>query len=251
MITYFFKEKFSTSKFSEYCLLGLLLCFFPSNVLGQKFEVPTDRKVIDKNGFKEIVYTTKKTPYPRTSGIYHWYKTRGLHTSQSNYAGELLDGDYLKYYPDNQLAEKGVFKKGLKVSVWNTWHQNGILHTRSLWKNGRLSGRYVKWDSLGNTLEAGRYSRGFKNGKWIFYAKGDTIQYKKGKAVIRDTANDSLQQRTSFFKRVFGKKEDKKEMENNKKKGQREKSQLTEPNKEGLFKRLFKKKDKKNGDENA
>lgn len=258
------------------CPCLFVLCIF--NAQGQNFEVPINRKVIDEKGFKEIVYTTKKTPYPNTDQMYHWYKARGVHTSQGNYAGELLDGEYLRYFPDNQLAEKGSFKNGLKVLVWNTWHQNGNLSTRSVWKNGKISGKYIEWDSVGNITETGRYRKGIKIGKWLFPIKGDTIRYKKGMAVVKDTSiHDSIHQRESLFKRIFRKKDegtnDLEKVEDSRGKGffvkpfgkredkdkinrERVKSRNGQPtdkqsNKEGFLKRLFGKKEKREGGNNA
>ncbi len=262
-------------------LLLMLFVLSANNLLGQTFELSVHRKVINDKGGREIVYVTDKTPEPKGKRMYHWYKSRKVHTSQNNYAGELLDGEYLKYYPDSQLAEKGVFKNGLKVSVWNTWHQNGRLATRSLWKSGRISGRFVKRDSLGNTLETGTYKKGFKNGKWIYPMEGDTLYFKKGDLVPTDSiTNDSLPKKPSFLKRLFKKKKDAggesiKSPETFKKQGffkrlfaKREKKPSTKPKKkkdreskkpegkadvgkDGFFKRLFGKKDKKPKKTNA
>ena len=160
-------------------LFLLLFVQFTDYSFGQAFETLANRKIISNKGYKEIVYITDKTPKPKGKRFYHWYKTRELHTSQNNYAGKLLTGEYLKYYPNNQLAEKGYFEKGLKVALWTIWHPNGKLSSEMRWKKGKRSGKYIKRDSVGTILEFGSYKKGEKTGKWIYPIERDTLYFKK------------------------------------------------------------------------
>ena len=218
----------------------ILLLLFTLQVIfvsGQFNELSLNRKINNKRGYKEIVYVTDKTPIAKGKRSYHWYKSLGIHSSQNNYAGELLDGPYIKYYPGHQLAEKGYFTKGLKTALWTTWHQNGKVSSVMRWKNGRRSGKYIARDSLGSIVELGNYKKGFKNGKWILPLEGRTLYFKKGKLTkIDSTSNDSVQKKPSFFKGIFSKKEKIKE-------DSIQKDTVAQPN---FFKRLFTKKDGKN-----
>ena len=217
--------------------LGVLLIWVPLNLRGQAPEMSLNRKVINEDGFREIVHVTDRTPVPKTKRTYYWYKTRSVHSSQDNYAGELLDGDYIRYYPNNQLAEKGTYTKGLREGLWTTWYPNGNLASKSRWKQGREHGKFLQWDSLGTALEHGKYRRGNKVGEWVDHAHGDTLRYKRGRLVpIDTTGNDSLAKRDSWVKRIFTKKNKENEEVDNRETAE----------KQGFFHRLFQKK-KANG----
>ncbi|UII80119.1 toxin-antitoxin system YwqK family antitoxin [Flagellimonas sp. CMM7] len=261
----------------------VLFVLFTDQAFGQTFEQYANRKVINEKGYKEIVYITDKTPQAKGKRSYHWYKSRKVHASQNNYAGKLLDGDYVRYYPSNQLAEKGYFENGLKVALWTTWHSNGKVASAMRWKNGRRNGKYIQRDSLGTIVELGTYKKGLKTGKWMYPVTGDTLYFKKGALVPLDSIiNDSLQKKTSFLKRLFKKKDTiatkgvseetlkknnffkrlfaKKERDakikpkrNGKRKnnGKDKKALDTTTDKEGFLKRLFKKKNKPQKKTNA
>jgi hypothetical protein len=212
----------------------LLFVLFTYYVQGQSYEMSLNRKVINTKGCKEIVYVTDKTPKARGKRFYYWYKSQEVHHSQNNYSGELLNGPYVKYYPNNQLIVKGDFKKGLKSGIWTSWHVNGLVSEVAKWKKGRKTGKYVKRDSTGTIVNYGSYKKGLKSGKWISPVTNDTLFYKKGKLIVVDSmAQDSLS-RPSFFKRLFKKEETRKKQE----------PEISQSEKQGFFRRLFTKKDK-------
>ncbi|WP_298487862.1 hypothetical protein [uncultured Maribacter sp.] len=217
--------------------LGLGFFIF-LNLLSCKssLEVPTDRKIISDREFKEDFFVTDKTPKPKGKRLYHWYKSQEIYASQNNYAGELLDGPYIKHYYSNQLAEKGDFSNGIKRGHWTSWHKNGMVAQVSKWKKGRLSGKYITRDSLGSIKSSGAYKNGYKTGTWIYPIQGDTMYFVKGTKIITDTTiTDSLRERP-FFKRIFMSKR------------QRIEQGVVRPKKENreknVFKRIFKKKPK-------
>lgn len=158
-----------------------------------------------------------------------------IHNTQSGMAGELLNDKFVKMYHSNQLAEQGLFKKGLKVGSWKTWHKNGLIETTQKWSNGIKSGNFHHYNENGELIEKGKYKNDKKNGPWIDFIKKDTIVYKNGSV---------------FIKKVKLSKEEK-----TKKKEEKQKSKTVKPKvqkdskpegEKSFFKRLFNKKESKN-----
>jgi antitoxin component YwqK of YwqJK toxin-antitoxin module len=141
-------------------------------------------------------------------------------------AGNLLDGEFVKMYHSNQLAEQGKFEDGLKVGLWKTWYTNGVIETTQYWKDGYRSGDYYHYDSTGEMLEKGNYRANLKHGKWLDFVKKDTIAYRKGSVYVKKktsrkkikadlpntkkspdaTINNNEKKQDNFFKRLFSRK---------------------------------------------
>ncbi len=168
---------------------------------------------------------------------YYWYKSQKLHSTIGSSNGKLLEGDFIRSYRSDEIAERGSFKNGLKNGKWVKWFENGTVKSISFWYNGVQVKKYVEFTDQGVLKTQGKYSNGRKHGKWIDYAKGDTLEYRKGEIKLPkekkeklDTLNatdekekkfrikglfkkDSLKQKekdtTPFFKRLFKGNEDK------------------------------------------
>ncbi|MEB3346040.1 hypothetical protein U6A24_11240 [Aquimarina gracilis] len=260
--------------------IGVILLVFASCKTAIE---PFNKKNISNREFKETFQITEHTPKAKSNVKYYWYKSRNVQATQSDYAGELLDGTYTKFYHSNQLAQKGNFNKGKKTGLWKTWYENGQLASAMKYKNGRLAGRSVSLDSTGNIVSVGRYASGKRSGRWIFPQQGDTIRYHKGEVKVveekdslnpgffrklfKKKAKDSTNQKEkrNFFKRFVSKKEEnpasknvnkkttrvsqkknKKQTNTKKKKVQGKKKKVTEKKEPNFFQRLFGKKKKNN-----
>lgn len=190
------------------------------------------RKKITDRQFRYEFFVSERSPHAKTKVTYYWFKGGLIHHSEGAYSGEVLDGDFEKFYLSNQLAEKGQFKNGKKVGLWKTWYENGVLATTQEWAGGQKNGNFFLYDSEGNLIEKGLFRANRKNGKWINYLRKDTLKYYKDKLVVKKekksiNVNDSIDQtkskksnpnsltnsqpttkekRDSFFKRLFKKK---------------------------------------------
>ncbi|RKR09080.1 hypothetical protein C8C83_0680 [Flavobacterium sp. 90] len=149
------------------------------------FSDPYTVKRISDKDFRYEFFTTDKKIKPNKTHMYSWFKGGLIHETQGGIAGDLLNDKFIKMYHSNQLAEQGEFKNGLRVGIWKTWHQNGILATDQNWHNGLRSGIYSRFDITGNLVEKGRFVANYKTGKWIDTEKKDTVIYKKGKVIIQ------------------------------------------------------------------
>lgn len=169
------------------------------------------RRVISDSEFNYTFYILpEETKSNNVLKYYHWYKSGEIHTSQGSSSGSLLHGDYTKSYKNNDLAEKGSFKKGLKSNTWKRWYKNGQLYEISNWKNGLKSGRYAQFSEEGKVLIQGSYKNQRKHGIWINAVTNDTVFFKKGiaKEIPKRYSRKPFMQRSkAFFKNLFAKKE--------------------------------------------
>jgi antitoxin component YwqK of YwqJK toxin-antitoxin module len=75
-------------------------------------------------------------PSIKSDLFYYWYNASHVHSTQGGYSGQLLNGLYTEYYPNRNLKEQGVFKKGLKDGLWKSWNKDGTLNRVTSWNKG-------------------------------------------------------------------------------------------------------------------
>ena len=92
------------------CLIGVGLLFCACGSTGKIIHAKKVQNTLYKEDFDIIVKTIK----PNENYTYYWYKSNKVHNSKSDFGGNLLHGEYVKYFITNELAEKGLFKYGLK-----------------------------------------------------------------------------------------------------------------------------------------
>lgn len=143
----------------------------------------TIKRISDKD-FRYEFYTIDKKIKPNKKYVYSWFKGGLIHEAQGGIAGDLLNDKFTKMYHNNQLAEQGQFRNGLRVGEWKTWYRNGILASIQIWNSGFRSGKFLKYDLNGNLIESGHYMTDLKTGKWINIENRDTINYRRGIVVI-------------------------------------------------------------------
>lgn len=117
---------------------------------------------------------------------YYWFKSQQIISTQGGAGGTLLDGECIGYYSNKQLAEKGIYSKGIKNGLWTYWRSNGSISSEEKWKKGRLTN-----SKLFN--ESGELSEERIEGRNnVIVNKRDSISiYKNGK-LIKQTVKDSL-----------------------------------------------------------
>lgn len=222
----------------------------------QSFGDPYFRKRITDKQFKYEFYTTDKKVRAKSNVVYYWFKGGAIHTSEEGIAGELLNEEFDKYYLNNQLAEKGVFRNGKKVGLWKTWHPNGMLATEQEWAGGQKNGNFIAYNENGDCIEKGMYRANKKQGTWTNLVTKTTLKYKndvvvvkkpkKQKAVKEEPKEAKEKQNTNDTE---SKKDSKKESKSKETKSKKDattqpKKPTDSKKKDGFFKRLFSKKDK-------
>lgn len=235
-------------------------------VLLVSFTDPYSIKRISDANFRYEFYTSTKEVKPKAAKVYFWFKGGAVHSATSGVSGQVLNGNYKKFYHSNQLAEEGNFKYGLKVGLWKNWFENGTIKSTQYWNSGLQTGFYYAYDVSGNTIEKGNYKKGKKHGNWINFVSKDTVMYKNGlvfvpKPKLSKEEKQALKEKTKADKEAkaiakekereakkIAKEQGKKQKEASK--GQKSKSgtkkEQPKPQtgkKDNFFKRLFSKKE--------
>ncbi|TJZ50571.1 hypothetical protein FAZ15_21355 [Sphingobacterium olei] len=186
-------------------LIFLITCCSPLWAQNYMDVMDNNKVTIHTDHQHKIIFQTKEI-HKKTSpdNTYFWYASRKIHETQGDYSGKLLHGDYLHYYPDNELAYKGQFKKGLKTGTWTEWTDDGILKKQSHWKKGQETGAYSLYDEKGNTLEMGKLKAGRRNGKVVMRLPQDstfsTTYYQEGNEISKEAYIDqNIFRRTGHY----------------------------------------------------
>ena len=221
------------------------------------FSDPYSIKRISDIDFRYEFYTTNKKVNVSRDKVYYWFKGGAIHNSESGFSGELLDGDFVKMFHSNQLAEQGTFSNGLKVGLWKIWYPSGIIKSEQKWVNGLKRGRSTSYSENGNVIETGKYTNNRKFGNWINFVTKDTVYYMNDKVVIEKpklSKEEKAQLKaTKKLERenVKASRKAKKEAKEAKKKVPPNQKSTSKPNqpakpkaKKGFFSRLFDKKQK-------
>ena len=148
----FQSTNFTVLKSAKLCLIISLLSLYPFIGKAQKFEI--DNKFHIKQDNKSIVFHVLDTDESQLKKhnpdkIYFWFKSQKILTTQGGSSGSLLNGQYESFYKNNQLAERGVFKKGLKHGTWKFWGENGILIHQENWSRGIQTGKQLYYSPEG------------------------------------------------------------------------------------------------------
>ena len=86
-------------------------------VLLVSFTDPYSIKRISDANFRYEFFTSTKEVKPKVAKVYFWFKGGAVHSATSGVSGQVLNGNFKKFYHSNQLAEEGNFKYGLKVGL--------------------------------------------------------------------------------------------------------------------------------------
>ncbi len=101
------------------CLFGL------PNVMAQKIVKSNSVKLNFRDSIVELTFTKKQPRKIKKNETYYWFHNQKIYSTQYGYSGFLLDGTYVVFYSNGQLACKGGFKKGVKKGVWKYWSPSG------------------------------------------------------------------------------------------------------------------------------
>ena len=121
--------------------------------------------------------------------------------SESIYANDTLNGNYLEWYLDSKQKEDGNYKIGKKDLLWTYWNEfgerrfeewregvlfdsfeyeyypNGQVKEEPSYENGRKHGDWVRYFQDGTVRGLSVYKEGFKDGLWIDYNRPEQIAF--------------------------------------------------------------------------
>lgn len=141
---------------------------------------------------------------------YTFFKGTNFIKSKSNYKDGLLNGKYIKYYPDQIIEEEGYYLNGNKIGKWIYYHPNGKIKQEGEYSSDYLFIKFENFEdfklivlseNMRDTIPEDKYTSQIK--KTLEYLKNNNETYpykmyiKKGTWVYKDT--DGNIERTEVY----------------------------------------------------
>jgi hypothetical protein len=83
------------------------------------------------------------------------------------------DGEFLSYYENGEIKEKGYYKNGEKNGVFFSYTKNGKILNEILYVDGLSEGESKEYYESGQLKEKISYEKGRKNSKTTYYENGN------------------------------------------------------------------------------
>lgn len=175
----------ATQIFKKYSLIVLLSIFSSVGFAQKKYEKHLINNEIsinypDSTVFAEV-YHGEKEIKPKIDRYYIWYRANDIKITKGGFDGRLIHGDYIVYYHDKSLKEKGKVNKGQKKGRWIRWYHNGEIYEIMHWKNGLQHGNFQTFDHKGKLESEGNHKNGKLHGNVLTYKNEILVSIKKYK----------------------------------------------------------------------
>ena len=101
-------------------------------------------------------------------GLWKEYHTNGKFKSQGTYLNNYKVGEWVFYYPNGKVEQKGKYdNKGRAQGPWKWYYESGNSLKEENYRNGLSDGIMVEYDEAGKVITQGEYLDGLKEGPWI------------------------------------------------------------------------------------
>lgn len=134
-----------------------------------------------KNGIEEIYYDNGKLKSKMKLTDSYLYLDGGKNVYFTMIRGKKT-GEYITYFENGNIKEKGRYYNGLKKGEWLEFYENGQIHKKEFYnENGKLTGPFQYYFEDGQTYQKGNYHNGNLDGWWEQHYEGGVpreIQYK-------------------------------------------------------------------------
>lgn len=88
-----------------------------------------------------------------------------------------LHGNYISWYRNQQISEKGTNVNGMKDGLWTQWHENGQKSIEGTYTSGSKDGLWTEWYTNGQKSIEGTYINGSEDGSWTYWNKnGEKVE---------------------------------------------------------------------------
>ena len=102
------------------------------------------------------------------NGLIEERYVNGVIKASYTFKNGLKNGAFEERTANGVLSVSGAFKDGKKDGSWEFYEYQGILEKKLTYKADSLDGEYLVLSISGDTINAGNYEMGRKNGFWIW-----------------------------------------------------------------------------------
>lgn len=121
-------------------------------------------------------------------GIWTEYHNTGEFRGKGMYADDKRTGDWIFYYPNGQIEQRGKYdKKGRAQGEWKWFYENGSLMREESYLDNLRDGLMTEYTEDGKVITKGDYIDDLQEGVWIY----ETPDYKEIGKYVNDKP-DSL-----------------------------------------------------------
>ncbi len=180
----------------------IILLFVIHTISAQTNNKTEKQKITNENGEIQAEGILKNGKKEGT-WIYYYEYTSKLVEKKENYKDDLKNGEWISYFMDGKIANKGIYKNdnldgelisynesgtirskeilanGLKNGICIYYDENGKIELKESYKNDLREGESIKYWAGKESLK-GVYKQDKAEGKWIWYNEEDgSIQLTK------------------------------------------------------------------------
>jgi antitoxin component YwqK of YwqJK toxin-antitoxin module len=137
---------------------------------GIQREFSPDGKVIGAKVFVDGVLTGEGIldTAGRQQGLWKEYHPNGELKLQGEYLNGKRIGDWVFYYPNKKIEQKGKYdKKGKAQGAWKWYYESGNLLREENYRNDLEDGTMIEYSDSGKVITKGDFMDGLKEGPWI------------------------------------------------------------------------------------
>ena len=109
----------------------------------------------------------------------YYQKTNDKLLTLENYTDSgILSGERFVYYPNEQIAEKQVYKNGKLNGVSVGYSDKNVVLNELAYVDDELHGMAKYYSVIGDLIVDGQYKNGRKDGVWKYYEDGKLTEEK-------------------------------------------------------------------------
>ena len=124
-------------------------------------------------------------------GIWTEFHNSGEFRGKGLYANDKRIGEWIFYYPNKQIEQKGKYdKKGRAQGEWNWYYENGALMRQEFYIDNKRDGIMTEYTEDGKIITKGEFIDDMQEGLWVY----ETPEYKEIGRYVNDKP-DSLWKR--------------------------------------------------------
>lgn len=125
------------------------------------------------------------------TGVWSEYHNSGEFRGKGLYVNDKRIGDWIFYYPNSKIEQKGKFdKKGRAQGDWKWYYENGSLLREEIYLDNMRNGVMTEFTEDGKIITKGEYVDDMQEGIWFY----ETPEYKEIGKYVNDKP-DSLWKR--------------------------------------------------------
>lgn len=105
----------------------------------------------------------------KKQGVWTEYHLTGEFRAKGTFKDDLRTGEWIFYYPNGNIEQKGKYSKtGKATGEWKWYYESGKLLREEIYKGGKREGLMKEYKEDGSIITKGEYVDDMKEGSWYY-----------------------------------------------------------------------------------